>query len=106
MNTCKSCGIVFTGHKRRCICKLCSDNTIDMQRETKIMTELVWYHDQGLCKKVLHKKTGNIYYVIGEPRINCTNGNEEQIMIQYAMPSMAKIFVREQKEFWEKFELV
>lgn len=109
MNTCCNCGETFTGHKRRYTCKLCVAaeivNTVEIiDTEKNLIAELYWYQSQGLTKQVRHKKTGTIYYVIGEPRIHCTNGFEDQMMIQYALPSMAKIFVREQNEFWEKFE--
>lgn len=77
-----------------------------MENEENLMTELAFYHRYGLITKVRHKKTGNIYYILGEPCVNCTNGYEEQKMIQYAMPSLLKKFVREEKEFWEKFELL
>lgn len=77
-----------------------------MKSDEILMKELSFYWDNGLTTKVIHKKTGNIYYILGEPCINCTNGHEYQVMIQYALPSMLKKFVREQSEFWEKFEKV
>ena len=55
-------------------------------------------------KKFRHNKTGNIYEVIREDIINCTNANSEQIMVLYQNPNIKdKIFVREKIEFYEKF---
>ena len=54
-------------------------------------------------KKFRHNKTGNIYEVIREDIINCTNANSEQIMVLYQNPNIKeKIFVREKIEFYEK----
>ena len=49
-----------------------------------------------------NKKTGNVYEVIGNA-INATNTNDGQIMVMYKNDS-GEIFVREKKEFYEKFE--
>ena len=58
-------------------------------------------------KKFRHNKTGNIYEVIREDIINCTNANSEQIMVLYQNPNIKdKIFVREKVEFYEKFTLL
>lgn len=55
-------------------------------------------------KKFRHNKTGNIYEVLREDIINCTNANSEQIMVLYQNPNIKdKIFVREKVEFYEKF---
>ena len=55
-------------------------------------------------KKFKHNKTGNIYEVLREDVINCTNINSEQIMVLYQNLSIKdKIFVREKNEFYEKF---
>ena len=55
-------------------------------------------------KKFRHNKTGNIYVVLREDVINCTNINSEQIMVLYQNPNIKdKIFVREKIEFYEKF---
>lgn len=50
----------------------------------------------------IHKKTGNKYFVTGEA-INATNANDGQVMIIYTNAD-GKTFVREKKEFLEKFE--
>lgn len=53
---------------------------------------------------VIHKKTGNIYFVVSKI-INCTNSANDCIMILYVNPE-GKMFCREEPEFWEKFEAV
>ncbi len=51
----------------------------------------------------VHIKTGNLYLAVGEA-INSTNGeHEDETMIIYANESKM-IFVREKKEFLEKFK--
>lgn len=52
--------------------------------------------------KVVHKKTGNIYNVIFDEAIECTNGREDKAYVVYQRDGMT--FVREAAEFWEKFE--
>jgi len=48
----------------------------------------------------IHKKTGNVYQVVGEC-LNCTNAQDGQEMVIYAKDG--KTFVREKREFLEKF---
>lgn len=57
--------------------------------------------------KVKHKKTGDIYNVIGTC-INATNANDGDVMIIYQKitPNASITFVRERKEFLQKFESV
>ena len=56
-------------------------------------------------KKYKHLKTGNIYELIRDDVINCTNANDEQIMVLYKNDNYPdKLFVREIKEFNEKFK--
>lgn len=58
-------------------------------------------------KKFRNKKNGNIYDVIREDIINCTNENDGQIMVMYKNDNYPdKIFVREKSEFYIKFEEV
>lgn len=58
-------------------------------------------------KRFKHLKTGNIYEMLRDDVINCTNANDEQIMVLYKRVSIPdKIFVREKNEFYEKFEKV
>lgn len=51
--------------------------------------------------KVVHLKTGNIYELVGEA-INATNANDGEIVVIYRKDS--QMFVREKKEFYEKFQ--
>ena len=51
-----------------------------------------------------HKKTGNIYTVIYDEAIECTNGRED---IDYTVYTNGdKIFVRQTNEFYQKFEKI
>lgn len=50
----------------------------------------------------IHKKTGNVYEVVCSGIVNATNGFEGQLMTMYMRRK--KIFVREEKEFYDKFE--
>jgi hypothetical protein len=55
-------------------------------------------------KLARHNKTGHIYKIIGEAK-NCTNGvNDGQAMVVYTNQEMT--FVRDKKEFLEKFTLL
>lgn len=56
-------------------------------------------------RKFKHLKTGNIYEMIRDDVINCTNANDEQIMVLYKNDNYPdKIFVREKSEFYLKFK--
>ena len=58
-------------------------------------------------KKYKHLKTGNIYEVIRDDVLNCTNANDEQIMVLYKKEQSPELlFVREKTEFLQKFELI
>ena len=58
-------------------------------------------------KKYKHLKTGNIYEVIRDDVLNCTNANDEQIMVLYKNEQSPELlFVREKNEFLLKFELI
>ncbi len=58
-------------------------------------------------KKFRNKKNGNIYDVIREDVINCTNANDGDVMVLYKNNNYPdKIFVRERNEFYIKFEEV
>lgn len=57
-------------------------------------------------KKYRNIKNGNIYEVIRNDVINCTNINDGQIMVLYKSEKYpGKIFVREINEFNTKFTL-
>lgn len=56
----------------------------------------------------INKKTGRRYFPMFDV-INCTNANDGQKMIAYQVEKLEDgeedlIFVRERKEFFEKFE--
>lgn len=58
-------------------------------------------------KKYRNIKNGNIYELIRDDVVNCTNINDGQIMVLYVSEkSPDKIFVREISEFHKKFEQV
>ena len=50
-----------------------------------------------------HKKTGNMYFLLNDDLIECTNGREEKKYCLYANKK-GMIFVRERDEFYQKFE--
>jgi vacuolar-type H+-ATPase subunit E/Vma4 len=53
---------------------------------------------------VKHIKTGNLYKVLNDDIINSTNAQDGQKMVLYSNEKNM-MFVRELKEFWEKFEI-
>ena len=55
-----------------------------------------------------HKKTGNIYAVLYDKAIECTNGREDINYTVYTNVNdmNGKIFVRETNEFYQKFERI
>lgn len=55
-------------------------------------------------KIAVHKKTGNEYDVINDNVIDCTNAHGDMRMVLYTREGM--LFVREKKEFEEKFVYV
>ena len=58
-------------------------------------------------KKYRNNKNGNLYEVIREDVINCTNANDGQIMVMYkSLNNPEKLFVREISEFQNKFTLI
>jgi hypothetical protein len=60
-----------------------------------------------MTKKFKHLKTGNIYEMVRDDVINCTNANDEQIMVLYKREDKPDlIFVREKEEFYKKFEKI
>lgn len=50
-----------------------------------------------------HKKTGNMYFLLNDDLIECTNGREEKKYCLYANKK-GMVFVRERDEFYQKFE--
>ena len=58
-----------------------------------------------MYKLFKHLKTGNIYEMLRDDVINCTNANDDQIMVMYKRADLPDlIFVREKSEFYQKFE--
>ena len=58
-------------------------------------------------KKYRNIKNGNIYEIIRDDVINCTNANDNQIMVLYkSLEHPDMLFVREINEFNIKFEEV
>ena len=56
-------------------------------------------------KKYRNIKNGNFYEVIRDDVINCTNANDNQIMVIYkSLEHPELLFVREKSEFYVKFE--
>lgn len=51
-----------------------------------------------------HKKTGNIYFLLNDNLIECTNGREEKKYCLYVNLE-GMLFVRERGEFYQKFEV-
>lgn len=54
--------------------------------------------------RCIHKKTGNIYFLLNDNLIECTNGREEKKYCLYANEK-GVVFVRERGEFYQKFEV-
>ena len=52
---------------------------------------------------VIHKKTGNMYILLNDDLIECTNGREEKKYCLYVNLE-GMVFVRERSEFYQKFE--
>lgn len=55
-----------------------------------------------LFKRAVHKKTGNIYYVMYDAAIDCTNERDGQRVVVYTREGI--VFVREYNEFIKKFD--
>lgn len=61
--------------------------------------------EKTVSKLFKHLKTGNIYEMLRDDVINCTNANDDQIMVMYKRADLPDlIFVREKSEFYQKFE--
>ena len=53
----------------------------------------------------VHNKTNNIYIMVDEEVIDCTNSSEDKYMVLYHNLS-GQFFVREREEFFEKFTAI
>lgn len=52
---------------------------------------------------VIHKKTGNMYILLNDDLIECTNGREDKKYCLYVNLE-GMVFIREHDEFYQKFE--
>lgn len=52
-------------------------------------------------KTAVHNKTGNIYHVLYDSAIDCTNSRDGTEVVVYYRDG--KVFVREKQEFCRKF---
>ena len=60
-----------------------------------------------MTTKFKHLKTGDLYEMIRDDVINCTNANDHQIMVLYKRDGYPDlIFVREKEEFYRKFQKI
>ena len=57
-------------------------------------------------KKVMNNKNKNIYFIINEDIINCTNSQDGQKMVLYSTIDFKMFFVREINEFNNKFTIL
>ena len=53
--------------------------------------------------RFIHKKTGNMYFLLNDYLIECTNGRVEKKYCLYVNIE-GMVFVRERDEFYQKFE--
>lgn len=60
---------------------------------------------QKPVKQLIHKKTGNTYFLLNDELIECTNGREDKKYCLYANLE-GMIFVREHDEFYQKFTVL
>lgn len=65
----------------------------------------IMYEKAQLQTNYINKKTGGIYTKVCDC-INYTNDHEGEIMVLYHPINTKSMFVREYKEFYEKFEAV
>lgn len=54
-------------------------------------------------KSFIHKKTGNMYILLNDDLIECTNGREDKKYCLYVNLE-GMVFIREHDEFYQKFE--
>lgn len=54
-------------------------------------------------KRAVYNKTGNVYYIITDNAIECTNGREYIRMVVYTRDGL--VFTREYDEFIKEFSV-
>lgn len=69
----------------------------------KRMTQSVM--QQKPVKQLIHKKTGNTYFLLNDDLIECTNGREDKKYCLYVNLE-GMVFVREHDEFYQKFTVL
>lgn len=69
----------------------------------KRMTQSVM--QQKPVKQLIHKKTGNTYFLLNDDLIECTNGREDKKYCLYVNLE-GMVFVREHNEFYQKFTVL
>lgn len=52
-----------------------------------------------------HLKTGNMYFIVADNVLECTNGREDIPYVVY-QNSEGMLFCREREQFWQKFEKI
>lgn len=60
---------------------------------------------QKPVKQLIHKKTGNTYFLLNDELIECTNGREDKKYCLYVNLE-GMVFVREHDEFYQKFTVL
>lgn len=54
-----------------------------------------------------HNRTGDIYKILNSNVINCTNAQEDEIMVIYShYHDDSLLFARERQEFYERFTAI
>lgn len=76
------------------------DLTKHISRKDAQLVEQWVVHKPIRC---IHKKTGNMYLLLNDDLIECTNGREEKKYCMYVNQE-GMVFVRERDEFYQKFE--
>ena len=64
-------------------------------------SDIIYILESDKNSDIIHKKTGNIYHIIGKI-INATNNRDGEEMILYT--DGKNVYSREINEFYEKFE--
>ena len=100
--------IEFKDLKNTLVSYLCAGKSLD---ESLLGVGQVAYeagyrdlHSKGE-QYVIHKKTGNKYYVLSDSARDATNAREGDWVVVYKDEG-GRIFVRDYDEFWIKFERV
>ena len=60
---------------------------------------------QKPVKQLIHKKTGNTYFLLNDELIECTNGREDKKYCLYVNLE-GMVFIREHDEFYQKFTVL